>query len=261
MIFNGTIMEYNIEDTLKNFTSFFDEVVVATVKSKDDTRERLSKLENLYSNLKVVDTDVKIDGNNRFDGQLKTIAMNKCTNPIRCIADFDERFILSQRPIWDKAAERLMQVPYLDGVLIPVLDLYKDKFSIRADQQIGQKFRLHKASVIERGVPRFAELGGGLFSASKSDSTDPLNSNKDLCNFCSLIDPIELNPVFAQNLKNFPFVVHLGVLDLARRIRINKEFWQKKWKEYDKEARVSIDIRELDNKPSIKHNLDIGDLL
>ena len=254
-------MEYNIEDTLKNFTSFFDEVVVATVKSKDDTREILAKLEKIYSNLKVIDTDVKIEGSNRFDGVLKTIAMNKCTNPIRVIADFDERFILSQRPAWDRAAERLLQVPYLDGVLIPVIDLYKDKFSIRADQQIGQKFRLHKASVIERGVPRFAELGGGLFSASKSDSTDPLNSNKDLCNFCSLIDPIELNPVFAQNLKNFPFVVHLGVLDLARRIRINKEFWQKKWKEYDKEARVSIDIRELDNKPSIKHNLDIGDLL
>ena len=258
-LFNARKFSFNIEETVANFCAFFDDVVCATVPSEDDTREVLTEMEKKYSNFRVIDSDIKILGNNRFDGQLKTLAMKNCANEIRVIVDYDEKFILTQRPIWNNLATHLVNSPQIDGFLIPVLNLFGSKDKIKANENIGQKFRIHKKTVVERGVVKEAELGNGLFRTDISDSTEALVWGRKLANFATLIDPLRLNPIFAQNLINYPYVVHFGDLDLERRAKIGREFWAKAWSERSgKPENVITDAKELDNVQVISHNLPIS---
>jgi len=256
-IFNATLRQFDIEETVENFCAFFDEVVLATIKSEDDTRQRLSKLEEKYQNLKIVESDITTD-DNRFDGKLKTLALQKCTGDVFVIADCDEKFLLSQKEKWQKYAQQLMDEKDLDGLMIPVIDLYKDKDSIRANVLIGQKFRIHKNTVVKRGVLPQAELSNGLFRTDISDSTEPLLENGQLAKFGTIVNQMDLNPMFCDNLINYPYVLHYGSLDLERRAKIGREFWKQKWSERSgREENVASSIKELENQPTIYHNLPI----
>ncbi len=94
-LFNATIRDFDLEETLFNFTSFADEVVIATLPhQEDDTLDRLFQYKNKFDNkIKIIVVPIDIKKNNRFDGDLKTAALQSCTNPIRIIADCDERFV------------------------------------------------------------------------------------------------------------------------------------------------------------------------
>jgi len=257
-LFNSKKYDFDAEKTVANFCAFFDHVYCATVPSEDDTREVLADLEKRYPNFHVIDSNIKIIGNNKFDGQLKTLAMNACQNKLRAIVDFDELMVLSNRDKWDKYCEYLLNNHYVDGILIPCLDIFSDELKIRSDVQIGQKFRLHKDTVYSRGVPRFAQLSDGKFLTERSDSTEPLNSNEELCNFQSIIQPMWLNPMFADQLADYPYVLHMGSKDLTRRAKIGREFWLDRWQERSgHQENVAIHENQLANIPTIFHNLPI----
>jgi hypothetical protein len=256
-IFNATLRQFDIEKTIENFCIFFDEVILSTIKSEDDTRERLAKLESLYPKLKIIESDITTE-DNRFDGKLKTLAMKSCTSEIKVIVDCDERFILKQRPLWDKYAEKLLLDNSVDGYLIPVIDLFKSEETIRANSMIGQKFRMHKNTVVKRGVLPQAELSNGLFRTDLSDSTEPLLDNGQLAKFGTIVNQMDLNPMFCDNLANQIYVLHYGSLDLERRAKIGREFWKQKWSERSgHEENVFTSIKELENQPTIYHNLPI----
>lgn len=257
-LFNGRKFDFSIEETVANFCAFFDEVVCATIPSEDDTREILAQLEKKYPNFHVIDSNIRIAGNNKFDGELKTLAMNACKNKLRCIVDFDEIFPLSNRDKWDKYCEYLLNNEAVDGVLLPCLDIWGDELKIRSDSQIGQKFRLHKDTVYARGVPNFAQLSDGKFLTERSDSTEPITINGDLCNFQSVVPPMWLNPMFADQLIDFPYVLHMGTKDLERRAKIGREFWLDRWRERSgHEENVATQTNQLDSIPTIFHNLPI----
>lgn len=257
-LFNTELREFDAESTVQNFCQFADEVICATVKSEDNTRSILSELEKKYSNFKVIDSDITIGGNNRFDGQLKTLAMKNCKNDIRIIADADERFLLSQKELWESYADQLSKIDYLDGFFIPVIDLYGSKDKIRSNVQIGQKFRMHKNTVAERGVPKIADYGK-TFDTSRSDSTDPIDRSGNLSKFGNIVNPMYLNPIFSSYLKSTPYVIHEGFLQLDRRAKIGKEFWKSAWEARSgHEENVVTDVKNLISEPTIFHNLPLN---
>jgi len=261
-IFNSTLRGYDLEGAVDNFISFVGpegEVVLATITSEDDTRERLRILEEKYSNFKVVESKIDINKTNRWDGQLKTQAMNACSNELRIIADIDERFNAQLRPKWDAWANMLLSNPRVDGFLIPVIDLWGSPDKIRSDRHIGQKFRLHKSSVYARGVPNFADAGGGLINTQLSDTSDPIDFNGNLSNFVSVVNPAYLIPQFADMLESTPHVFHYGFVDLEWRADLGKNFWLEHWsKRSGKEEQVAINKNQLDSAPVIFHNLSLN---
>lgn len=262
-LFNATARDFDLDGAVANFTSFADEVVIATLSTQEDnTLARLRAHEAaLGGKLKIVVSDINPLKDNRFDGNLKTLAMQGCSKDnLLVIADCDERFPLSQRPLWDSWGERLRAIDGCDGLLVPVIDLYGSRDTIRADQAIGQKFRYHKHTVARRGVPSYAERGGGLISTSQSDTTEPLLFNGQLASFGSVVqNPIVLRPQMAQSLAGTPYVIHEGWLDLERRAKIGREWWKPRWEERSgKVEEVPLDKTDLLRHPLIKHNLNLS---
>ena len=264
-LFNARKFDFDLDGMVVNFVGFFDEVVVATIPGEDDTYERLKGWEQLLgsSNFRVIMTDISLSSN-RFDGDLKTVALQACSKSSladpRCyvIADGDERFPASNRDKWVDVAERLYASPY-DGVLIPVLDLYGDDNHVRADRTTGYKFRLHTDAVVKRGVIPSAELGDGLFDTSKSDGTEPLVADGELAFFTSVLrNPTLLWPDATRHLVEYPYVLHYGHLDSERRAKINREFWREHWKNRSgKEPDMVLDASSMKDIPLITHGLPL----
>lgn len=257
-LFNARKFDFDTEKTAANFCAFFDNVYCATVPSEDDTREVLADLEKRYSNFHVIDSNIQIAGNPFFDGELKTLAMNACKNKLRVICDWDEIFPLSNRDKWDKYCEYLLNIPQIDGIMVPSLDLHSSELKIRSDVPIGQKFRLHKDTVYARGVPNFARRSDGLVDTSRSDTTDAITANGDLCNFQSIVPQMWLNPMFCDQLVDYPYTLHLGSVNLERRAKIGREFWKSRWEERSNhEEQVATQVDQIDKYPLAYHNLPI----
>lgn len=260
-LFRARAGKFDLDAMVENFSSFADEVVIATLAvQEDDTLDRLLKWEDtLDGKLKVLVIDMDIEKNNRFDGDLKTAAMQACSHPIRVIADGDERFIASQRGKWDELAKQLLSNSHLDGWMIPVVDLYGHPEYIREDQSLGLKFRMHKSSVVRRGVPLFAEKGQGLFDTSMSDSTEPCRADGLLASFLCPYDHSLLHPSICRLLKDECYVIHEGFLNLERRAELGRTFWAKHWKNRSgKDENVATRASDLMEVNLVKHNLPLS---
>lgn len=254
-LFGARRGDFDLDAVVANFTAFADEVVIATLaKQEDDTLDRLNAHAATNPRLKVMVSDMDINRNNRFDGDLKTLALKACTHPLRVIADADERFVVGQRPLWDELGARLLADPRVDGLLIPVIDLYGSKDTIRADQSVGLKMRLHKDTVARRGVHQLAERGAGLIDTSLSDTTDPLRANGSMALFAPTVNPIQLHPLLCNQLS--VYVVHYGWLDLARRAKLGREFWKQHWEARSgRTENVAVDKAALEGYPVVRHGL------
>lgn len=261
-LFWATKNSFDLDGMVANFTSFADEVVIATIPIPgDDTYERLLAHQARLGEdrLKVILSNVPIDGNNRFDGDLKTVAMNGCTHPVRIIADADERFLPSQRLRWEDLARQLLANPRLDGWMIPVVDLYGNEQHIRSRENIGAKFRMHKSSVVRRGVPSFAEKGGGLIDTSRSDTTEPLRADGSLASFISPYSPHMMHPSTCRLLAGECYVLHYGFLSLERRAELGRTFWKQHWEARSGRAEsVATSVAELAGEPVMKHGLPLA---
>lgn len=250
-LFNATIREFDLDGAITNFTAFFDETVIATIPSEDDTHERLLAWEaKLPGKLKIVMTDIKLS-NNRFDGDLKTAALQACTKSTPedpccyVIMDADETVALEYRQIWDLLAMGLHKYPLLDGLFIPVIDLWGDEK--HAKEQVGYKFRMHKDTVVKRGVIPEAERENGLFDTSKSDSTEPLLANGQLARFSPIQPQVRA------------YVIHWGHLDQQRRAKLNREFWRGHWKNRSgEEPTMVLNVVDKIEEPQVKeHGLSL----
>lgn len=250
----------DLDATVANFTAFADEVVITTLAAQeDDTLARLHALEDtLGGRLKVIVLDMDIEKNNRFDGDLKTAAMQACTHDIRIIADCDERFVLAQRFRWNDLAAQLLANPHLDGWMLPVIDLYGHPDYIRMNEPLGLKFRIHKRSVARRGVPSFAEKGAGLIDTSASDTTEPLKADGSLAAFVCPYSPTLLHPSVCRLLADECYVVHHGFVNLKARAELGRTFWKKHWElRSGRPERVATRVEELVDVPVMKHNLPL----
>ncbi len=256
-LFNLRTYAFDYKEALTNFCAFADEVVCATIKDEDGSRYLLHELAKDLPNLKIVETDIQLT-NNRFDGLLKTAALKATTHPIKIIADGDERFLLSQKALWQHHYDQLMGISDIDGLYIPVLDLWGARDQIRAEVEIGQKFRIHKSTIVQRGVLPAAEMGGGRFDTSMSDSTEPLLANGGLGRFMSIVSRTNLMPMFSRTLAAFPYVVHEGYLSLENRAKINTDFWKPHWENRSgHEENVETNLARLQRVPTLAHGLPL----
>ncbi len=261
-LFNAQIRQFDLDTCINNFCEFADEVICATIPSEDETLSLLKKHEKEKGadRFKVVETNISLS-NNRFDGDLKTAALRACkqeADRLYCIADADERFVKSNKDKWERWSSILLTAP-LDGLLIPVIDLFGAEDTIRSDRDIGQKFRLHKNTVKSRGVIPQAEVAGGFINTKMSDTTEPLDTFGRLANFQSVVYPYQLLPAISMELVKGPYCLHLGSLSLERRAKINKEFWQAKWQDRSKSTinDIATDVRELQSAKTQKHGLPL----
>lgn len=251
-LFNARLREFDLDGMVTNFTTFFDETVVATIPSQDDTYERLLEWQRKlgWDRFRVVMTDIDITKSNRWDGDLKTAALRDCCpsdsyHP-RCyvIMDGDERVNADLRPVWDLAALHLMDADGIDGILVPVIDLMRDEQHCR--KQVGVKFRLHKDTVVKRGVIPDAERANGLFDTSRSDSTEPLLANGQLARFVPIGSHLPI------------YVFHYGHLDAERRARLNREFWLQHWRNRSgEEPSMALEADQLASEEVMPHGLKL----
>lgn len=259
-IFNATIGQFDLERMVDNYFQFAPEVCLATAPSKDDTAERLAKLQSKHSGLKVINTTIDVVADRRFDGNLKTAAMRACNNPVRMIMDLDEVLLDTpvQHDLWDMFVAYMAGTPAADVALIPVLDLYGSRETIR-NSNLGVKFRLHTARVHARGVPSFAELGDGRFDPTKSDGTETINADGTLCTMFQAADPRVLTPANAAALAEaVPMVIHEGFLDLQRKALLGKQFWKDKWDSYDGSTQdVKTDAAQFDLTGLVRHGITL----
>ena len=227
-LFNSDKFDFNLDLTVSNFCEFFDEVCCCTLKSDKTTIKKLREFQNKFKNFKIVEEDLDIEKDNRFDGKLKTSALSHCKNELKAIVDFDEIFPISNKEKWNEACRALLESNF-DGLLIPSVDLWGDENLIKKSSFIGEKFRLHKGTVVKRGVLKEAEIDGIHFDTSMSDSTEPLLLDGSLANFARIVPSEYLNPVNSKYLKEYPYSLHYGWVDFKRKAEIGKVFWKKHW--------------------------------
>lgn len=260
-MFNVCKFSFNYEKNIKNWCNFVGpdgEVIITCNTSEDNSYEELCNLRE-NSNLKqLIIYKTEIPYTNRFDGKIKTEALKHCSEPIRILMDADEYIPLGQKELWNEWADFLIEHrDKIDGLLIPTIDLYGSTQTIRKNNNIGQKFRIHTDKIKARGVIKSAELPGGFFRTDLSDNTEPLLENNELGRFYSIIqNSDDLKPENSKKL--LVYTVHEGYLDLQRKANHGKLFWKEAWENYsNKSENVATDISQLENEEVTKHNLDI----
>lgn len=244
-------------ESLENFVKFAGEdgeVVIAINKSEDNTLEIIKKFAAENPNVKIVETDY-LYSNIEMDGLIKNAALQATTKPLKIQMDADEAFPLFLKDRWVEYGEELLKSP-IQCLMIPSIDLFGSKDKIKANSQIGLKFRMHKGG-LKRGVWKEARRGDKI-DTSKSDTCEILLPNGDLP-FCqSIVSPILLNPVFSSQLKDYLWTWHYGYLSLEHRININNKLWNEHWSlRSGRKENVATSIEELKDEPTIFHNLQL----
>lgn len=250
------------EEPLRAMLAFFDEVVVAVNTSTDDTLATLQAFEG--GALKVIPTSFSYK-DVTFDGATKNAALQACTqedatNRVYVQMDLDERVPGNQRALWRDLAGMLIRDPVSQCMMIPTLDVWGSVDTIRADKPIGVKFRMHKAG-LHRGVWQQAWLNPQRtrFDTSMSDSCELLDQHGNLVRANWVVPPQYLHPSTCHLLEGFPYTVHLGYLDYAQRIRINKAIWKEHWElRSGQPENVATSIEDLTNVPLVKHGLPLS---
>ena len=248
--------------SLLNFSQFADEVIIGTCHDglRDGTMDVINQWaeENNVTNVFLHSTKNINFGQISFDGALKNLALQETQNPVKIQMDADEIFPLSQKGLWLEFIDSFMASSY-EAAFIPTLDLWGDEKVIRSDKNIGIKARIHKKGLY-RGVNPAAWLPNGKFKTELSDSTELLTKNGEFP--FSLRYPYDwafYRPENVGQLKDYPYTLHYGFVNLAKKADLGKVWWKQKWEERSgKEENVAVEENELLGFPTIEHNLTIS---
>lgn len=247
-LFNVASGHYNINEVFNNWFKYADEVIIATFsEEKEEVIKYIkSELGNKIFNYKVVD-DFKIKREDPlFDGKLKNKALRSCSHEQVIQQDMDER-IGGKKEYWLENFKKLTEVGFTCTYFIPVIDLYKDLAHYKS---INGKWYQHLKSGVYRGPVNFAIRKDNTLDISKSDSTEAISINGDLL-------PSYLDNRFKEYLDpQYPHVIHLGYLDLNKRVENNK-FWEPIWSARNGEkVKVATDLETIELENEAKpHNL------
>jgi hypothetical protein len=245
------------KQSIENFIEFIGsdgELVIAINKSEDNTLQIIKDFIGANQNIKIIETSFLYD-DIEMDGKIKNEALQATTKPVKIQMDADEYIPLSQKSKWELYAKALLENPQIDCWMIPSLDVYGSIEKIRSDQQIGQKFRMHKSGFY-RGVIRHAKRGDGKINTSMSDTCELIDINGELARCHSFVNQMVLNPMFVDQLSDYIFTVHLGYLSFEHRLNINNKLWKEHWElRSGNQENVIISKTELENNPICFHNL------
>tara|TARA_Y100001937_G_scaffold39911_1_gene56634 strand:- start:171 stop:974 length:804 start_codon:yes stop_codon:yes gene_type:complete len=258
--FNLVKNNFDYKEAIDNFCNFAEEVVIAVNTSEDNTLETLQELSSEYDNLKIISTDLSYE-DPLVDGKIKNEALQATTQEFKIGLDMDERIPSYAKYWWVNLASNL-RFSNTNGYLIPSINLWGDKESIRWDNKENVKFKwyLHKGGFY-RGTHKQAIKEDGHVDIEKSDTCDLIDSEGNLVQcehyFDSAVDNLEK---YREFLKSNPvYVFHMGCLDFDKKVELNKNFWKKHWEtEAGREvANVVTDKKEFQKFQTQKHGLEL----
>lgn len=251
---------YNIEnglfdwiEALENFSSFADEVIVATSSyCKDKSIKILQDYATKNPQIKVIIADLSFD-DPAFDGKLKNTALQNCSNEYCILLDADERINISQKSAWEDYANLLNAFTNADACFIPVIDIYQEQHLATS---INSKWYLHKNfKGLKRGVYNGAGVDeNGKWDVCKSDSCELVREDGSLAMTISLVNPDDSFSSKERTIidYNMPLVFHIGGLDIDKRKK-QDEFWSPVWENRSKTGQAEKPNRE--NMTYFKHKL------
>ena len=263
--FNVIKNSYNIELATQNWSEFlslipgFHEILLVVNTSEENTLQYTKELAVKYRKQNVV---IEVLESNfsytdpAFDGMIKNYGFQQSTGDVNILCDADETIPLYTAKSWLKVGKQLLENKEIDGLLIPSIDLFG---SFEKATAVGQKWYMVKnKSYIKRGVFAGAIKADGKIDISRSDSTEATYSDSSLIKSAHLFDP---RMTYEQKLKelqsgNWPFVFHLGSLNIEQRIKQN-EFWNPVWNNRAGEEVKNIKLKkeEFDNTTTFEHGL------
>lgn len=246
-LFNYSPEKFDLSGAFKNWSKYADEVVIATFEEQRDEiiYHALCNSPREDFKFKVVSCpDTSLD-DPLFDGKLKNSALQACSNELVIQQDLDER-ISGNIEYWEQISQMLLDYNFPVTCSIPVIDLYRDYSHYKS---VGSKFYFHKKTGIRRGVVNYAKKGDHI-NVNLSDTCEPLIEGGHLA-------PYFADHRFRENLNiKFPAIVHLGYLDLKKRVENNK-FWRGVWSSRageNIEVATTLEKLEEENK-AIPHGL------
>lgn len=225
---------FSIQDALKNWLKFFDEVVIATMPCEDDTAEILKGVES--DRVKVVTMDISTE-DRLYDGKLKNFSLQHCTGDILWQLDLDER--ISGEPEKVREVSRaLFNSERFDSFLIESINLWGDEDYYK---DFTSKWYCHKRGLF-RGPAKFAIRSDGTVDTSKSDGCELIKENGELTEAFLLRNFASLDWYLEQGL---PLIVHYGWVNKENRLKLN-EWWKDRWENLNGSDRGDIILTDKD---------------
>jgi hypothetical protein len=252
---------YNLEsglfdwkEALDNFSSFADEVCVATTMSSvDDTVKLLNEYAETNKKVNIIVTNLSFE-DYAFDGKLKNAALSICTNLFCMLLDGDERVRVSQRYKVDNYCKALYENKAYDAIMLPVIDVFNSEKECKS---VGEKWYLHRNSEnIKRGIVDFAKLPNGKIDHCRSDTCELIYNDGTLVKSMRILEDEGLEDKLDRIRRYNVFTIyHLGWLDKQKRLKAN-DFWRPVWSNRaGEEVKTISTMEELNQIKSVPHNL------
>jgi len=242
--------QYPWRACIDSMIKFCDEVVVVDGGSTDGTWEELEKWDEQEEKLKVY--KVERDWTHKrfavFDGAQKAEARKKCTMEYCWQMDADE-------VVPGDAGEKIVNFcrswpQMVDLVCLPVVEFWGSEEKVRVDVN-PWKWRLSKnLPHITHGIPaelRQYDVNGDLYSSPGTDGCDYVHTDTGARIFHASFyndqahstrihalngneSALKAYEEWLQNCVNLlPSVKHYSWVDIARKIKTYKEYWQRHW--------------------------------
>ena len=263
--------EYPFERCIESMKSFCSEIIVMDGGSTDGTLEKLNQLAEEDSRVKVFVNNVDWNAK-RFaieDGLQKARARAKCTGDFLWQMDSDEE--VNQDTV-NEIIKICRQFPkFVDIVSLPVIEYWGSKEKIRLDVN-PWKWRLSRNKPnITHGIPkelRLTDEDGNLYAAPGTDGCDYIDFDTyerlpHASFYTNEVHQLRImamqgNPQALANYQDWykklvgimPSVKHYSWIDIERKIKTYKNYWQKHWESlYDMEQEDTADNNMFFDKP------------
>lgn len=259
-LFNYSPDKFDLVGAFKNWLKYADEIVIATFEDQKESLdlecdkawiEVLSQNIDKTLSVRVVSCpDTSLD-DPLFDGKLKNAALQACSNELVILQDADER-LGGNIDEWKYLGELLKKQEPPFACMVPVIDLYGD---IEHYKNVNAKWYLSLKKDLYRGPVNFAKKKNGLIDVTKSDTTEAVDKNGNLV-------PYFYDNRFCDTSRkegygfdvSMPHCIHLGFLDLEKRIENNK-FWQPVWSaRCGEDVKTATTLEQLEKENEAKHH-------
>lgn len=263
-MFNVQNLQFDYAGAICNFCKFADEVVVAVNQSQDKSLEVISKLKDGFPNLYIVECDIPYS-DPLLDGKVKDAALqfaNKLDATYLLGLDADERVPIRHRKRWESYGDLLLTFSKYESLLIPSINLWGSEETVRWDAEKNKAYKWYfHVKNLKRGAWKHGLTPDGHLMLDKSDGCELVSPDGDLTlsqRIDEHLDPItDATSYFNLVDSSLIYIYHLGRVNFENRVLRNQQFWAHNWNQCSSrtDVKVEMDIRDLEQHPTVRHNL------